>query len=123
MTISGDVLFFGLMILAVILMFNARRGLLYAFSAFFIWFALGYWMFFSSSPPLTLGEGWADILVYVFFILLPFGSLLGMMNTEIQHEKDGKRWTKYGEEPKIKGPSGYEAYRDKLFAKTRKRGR
>lgn len=100
MTITGDVLFFGLMILAVILMFNANRGQLIGFGAFLTWFALGYWMFFSTSPPLDINESWVQILVYVFFAILPFGTLFQMMNTEIRTEAKGKAWKTWEAPPK-----------------------
>ena len=119
MTIGGDVFFFGLMLLALILMFNSNRGMVYGWSAFFLWFALGFWMFFSTSAPIALGETWADILVYVFFVLLPFGTLLQMMNTEIRHEKGGKSWKQWDSAPHEEDTPALELYRDKLYQRTR----
>lgn len=121
MTITGDVLFFGLMILALILMFNAHKGHLFAFGAFFTWFALGFWMFFSDSPPLDINEIWVQILVYVFFALLPFGTLLRMMNIEIIHEIKGKKYREYGPPPKqeTRAHDRYWEYKKNLRSRLR----
>lgn len=125
MTITGDYLFFGLMLLALVLMFQANRGILIGTGAFLIWFAMGFWMFFSTSPPLDISEIWVQILVYVFFAILPFGTLLQMMNTEIRHEAGGRgegrgtAWRTWGAKPTVKTLSRTEQYRKDLRRRLR----
>jgi len=78
------------------------------------------WYFFGADPLLPLGELANDIIAWAFFILM-FVPLLFQMNVEIRHEVRGKRWTRYGQPPEEKGPSEYEAYRDMLYNRTRRR--
>lgn len=124
MSLTGDGL---LLVLAVFAMFFTilqmrRRHILIGLVAFIMWFSMGMWLFYGDSPMLSLGEVWVDILAWGFTIMA-FVPLVFQLDIEIIHEHKGKRWTKYGEEPTIKGPSSYEAYRDKLFQKTRGRRR
>lgn len=119
MTISGDYLFVTLVLMALGLMIiqMRRKEILLCFAVSMMWFSLGMWLFFSSSAPITLGEGWSDILAWVF-VILTFVPWLAQMNTEIRHEAEGHSWKSWGKEPKRES-SAYEDYRDKLFNKTR----
>jgi len=123
MTVTGDALFIGLLILGMFLMLfsNKRRNMLVSLTTFIVWFGLGMWLFFGDSAPIGFGDTWKEILGWGFLVLsfLPF---IFAMDQEIMHEAQGKRWTKYGQEPKQKGPSNYERYRDALYNRTR-RGR
>lgn len=123
MAITGDALFIGLLILAMFMMLfsNKRKHVLVSLVTFIIWFAMGMWLFFSATAPIGFGEEWKDILGWGFLVLslLPF---VFAIDQEIVHEAQGKKWTKYGQPPKEKGPSAYENYRDTLYNRTR-RGR
>ena len=76
MTLTGDGLFIGLLILGMFFMIfsNRRRNVLVSLATFIIWFALGLWLFFSTSAPIGFGETWKDVLGWGFLVLafLPF---------------------------------------------------
>jgi len=122
MTIDGNYFFLGMIFLATFFTwFSSRRqSMLISVVTFTIWFSMGMWLFFSSSPPLTVGEPWVDILAWGF-VIMAFVPFLLQMDVEIRHEQRGKSWTKYGAPPEEKGPSAYEDYRTKLFNRTRGR--
>lgn len=118
---TEDGLFIGLLVLGMFMFMFAqkRRNVLVSLGTFIIWFALGVWLFFSASAPIGFGETWKDVLGWGFLVL-SLMPLVFHMDVEIQHEKAGKRYTKYGAEPQEKGPNGYEVYRDKLYGRTRR---
>jgi Na+/melibiose symporter-like transporter len=122
MTITGDYFLLSMVFLAIFFTWwsDKRKNILVAMVSFMMWFSLGMWLFFSSSPPIALGETWADILGWAFLVLSLLPWLL-QMDIEIKHEAQGKRWTKYGQPPKETGPTEYERYRDILFNRTRRR--
>jgi hypothetical protein len=111
-----------MLLLAMFFTWFSRRvqNILIGLVTFMLWFSLGMWLFFSSSPPLAVGEAWVDVLAWAF-VILAFLPLLFQMDVEIKHEEKGKSWTRYGQPPERKGPSAYEEYREKLFARTRRR--
>lgn len=115
-------MFIGLIIMAMFFTwFSGRRSnILIAFAAFLLWFSTGMWLFFSTAPPLTLGEPWTDLLAW-FFVIMAFVPWLLQMNVEIRHEAEGHSWSSFGKEPERKTPSEYEDYRDKLYNRTRRR--
>lgn len=123
MTLTGDAVFIGLLILGMFMFLFAgkRRNVLVSLGTFIIWFSLGLWLFFSASAPIGFGETWKDVLGWGFLVLSVM-PLVFHMDVEVQHEAAGKRYTKYGAEPREKGPTAYEAYRDRLYHRTR-RGR
>lgn len=124
-SITGDALFIGLLIMGMFFMMfaNRRQNILVSLVTFMIWFSLGLWLFFSTSAPIGFEENevWKDVLGWGFLVLafLPF---LFAMDQQIEHEAHGKKWFKYGTPPEIKGPTNYEKYRDVLWSRTR-RGR
>lgn len=97
-----------------------RRHILLAMASSMMWLVLSMWLFFSANAPIGFDETWKEMLAWVFFILV-FVPLLLQMDTEITHEREGKKYTRYGAPPKEEGPSAYEEYRDKLFQRTRRR--
>lgn len=121
MTITGDGLFLGLLFLGVVLMvFSAKRpNILLALATFMVWFSLGFWLFFSTSAPIGFGEVWQDILGWCFLVI-SFLPWVFQMDVEIKHEAEGHSWSTWGKEPKVSEPSEYAAYREKLYARTRK---
>lgn len=96
------------------------KDMLLSYASALTWFAVGFWWLLGDIENFGLEENWVTILVWIPFIL-GFTVLLRLMNTEIQHEKEGHSWSSWGEEPKRKTPSGYEEYRRKLFGRTRRR--
>ncbi len=118
MTVSGDIFLFFIGLLALILMGMGRQSILFAMSSSMLWFVLFIWLFFSTTPPLTVGQTWVDILAWVF-VMLVFVPWLVRMDTEIKHEADGKSWKRWDTEPHLKSDSEYEKYRRTLFNKTR----
>jgi hypothetical protein len=124
MNLTGDGLFIGLIILACFFMLVSFRkpNILVALVTFIMWFSLGLWLFLSTQAPVGFGEAWKDILGWGFLVasFLPW---VFQMNVEIRNEKNGHSWTSYGEEPREVGPTGYEAYRDLLYNRTRKNRR
>jgi len=121
---STSFLFLGIIMLAAFLTWfcHRRPDVLITLAASAVWLALFLWLFFSSSPPVGFGETWMTVLMWVF-VLLIFLPMLLAMNVAITNEAKGQKWTKYGKPPSKKGPAAYEAYRDKLFLKTRGRRR
>lgn len=121
MTLTGDGLFIGLLILGMFMMLfsNRRRNILVSLATFIVWFSLGMWLFFSDTAPIGFGEVWQDVLGWGFLVL-SFLPWLFAMDQEIIHEAQGKKWTRYGTPPEEKGPTAYEAYRDTLYNRTRK---
>ena len=102
MTLSGDYLFLGLIILGAFLMYfcTVRRNILLAFSSSIIWLSLGVWLWFASTPIFGLVEDWSRLLIWVFFILT-FVPWLLFADTEVQYQKDGKSWKEYGGKPSL----------------------
>lgn len=98
-----------------------RPNLLISLITGLLWFALAMWLFFGTTPLFDLAELYVQILSWVF-VVMTFVPFLALMDTEIRHEKEGHSWSSWGQEPKRKTPSGYEAYREKLYGRTR-RGR
>lgn len=121
MTISGDYLFVTLILLALgLMLFHMReRTVLLAFASSMVWFALGMWLFFSSSPPLDLSNNYVQILAMVFFGVLIFIPWVNQMNTEIRHEAGNQRWSTWGARPGEEQPTGYAKYRIQLHRVTR----
>jgi len=113
MTITGDYLFLGLLILGSFLTyFSSRRpSMPLAICAALVWLALGVWLFLSPTPIFSFTETWAQMLAFVFILMtaIPF---LFQMNTEIRYEqsKQGKfkgypgaessSYTSWGPKPK-----------------------
>lgn len=125
MVISGDVLFFSLIILGGFLtLFASRRpNILLAFCAALVWFSIALLMWFSTTPIFGLTENWAKMLVWVF-ALLTFVPFLLQMDTEIKNEVPGASWTEFGDKPKAKKISSadkYEAELKKRLARARSR--
>lgn len=121
MTISGDYLFVGWVLMAVFFTwFSAsRRNILLAFVGFILWFSLGFWLFFSTSAPIGLTEQWQRIFAWAFFVLsfLPF---IFQMDIEVKNEMKGKSWKTFEPRtPEQKKLSGYEEYKEKLRKRTR----
>ncbi len=100
MSLTGDYLFITLVLMALglNLIQMKRPNILIAFSISMLWFALAMWLFFGSSPILTLGEDWTGILIWVF-VMLAFVPWLLQMDTEIISEAKGKRWKSWGAPP------------------------
>lgn len=100
MALTGDYLFITLvlMVLGLTLIQMRRPNILVAFSISMLWFALAMWLFFGSSPILTLAQDWTGILVWVFF-MLAFVPWLFQMDTEIMNEAKGQRWKSWGSPP------------------------
>ena len=88
MTVSGDVLFIGLIILGGFLtMFSSRRpSMPLAICSALVWLALGVWLFLSPTPIFSIGDTWSQMLAFVF-ILLVFVPFLFQVNTEIRYEQ------------------------------------
>lgn len=122
MSLTGDALFIGLLLLGMFMMLfsQKRRSVLVSLGTFIIWFSLGLWLFFSTAAPIGFDDTWKEILGWGFLVLsfLPF---VFAIDQEILHEAQGKKWTQYGQPPVRKGPSGYEQYRDLLYSRTRRR--
>lgn len=119
---SMSFLFLTLVVLGLVLFLAAFRwkDLLLSWSAGLTWLAIGFWWALGGIENFDLSENWMQILVVVPFLLF-FVVMLRLMNTEITYEKEGKRWTGYGAPPREKGPSGYEAYRNQLYVRTRRK--
>ena len=117
MVVSGDVLFFSLIILGGFLtLFASRRpNILLAFCASLVWF--------SSTPLFGLTENWSKILVWVFGIM-SFVPFLLQMDTEIKNDRPGVSWTEWGDKPKAKQINSAEQYQSELrkrLARARRR--
>lgn len=121
MTITGDYLFVTLvlMVLGLNLIQIRRPNILVAFSISMIWFSLALWLFFGSSPPLTLAQDWTGVLIWVF-VMLAFVPWLFQMDTEITNEANGKRWKSWGRPPK-EGINRRKEYQDTLRGRWRRR--
>ncbi len=124
MSITGDAMFIGLLFMGFFFMLlsSKRRNILVAMVTFLVWFSLGLWLFFSPTAPIGFGEVWQDMLGWSFLVL-SFLPWLFQMDVEIKHEKDGYSYSSWGGEPRESGPTEYEAYRDKLYNRTRKNRR
>ena len=104
-------------------MSSRRRDILISMTAGLIWFVLGMWIFFSSTPILGLDESWKQILVWIFFILT-FVPFLIYMNQEITREKSGNRWTEYGNPKDYEETvSSYDNYKKELQRRIRRHRR
>lgn len=103
MTITGDYLFItlALMALGLNIIQMRRPNILIAFTISMLWFSLAMWLFFGDRPPLTLAQDWTGILVWVF-VMLAIVPWLAQMDTEIQHEAQGKKWKSWGQPPEEK---------------------
>jgi len=124
MSITGDALFIGLILLGCFFMMFSmkRRNILLALVTFVFWFSMGMWLFFSPSAPIGFGEAWQDMLGWGFLVL-SFLPWLFQMDVEIKHERKGYSYSTWGQEPVEKGPSEYEEYREKLFNRVRRERR
>ena len=98
---------------------HKRPEILLALVAAILWLGLSMWYFFGGDALLPLGTLANDIIAWAFFILM-WVPLLLQMNREIVHEKQGKKYTKYGQEPHEPVTPAYNLYREKLFNRTRK---
>jgi multisubunit Na+/H+ antiporter MnhG subunit len=96
-----------------------KANILTSLSAGLLWFGIAMWIFFASTPVFDLAEVYSKILVWVFFMLM-FVPFLALMNTEIQVEKNGKKWREWGSKPKEK-VDNYEAYRSELRRRINRR--
>ncbi len=95
-----------------------RPNILISISAGVTWLGLAMWMFFGTTPLFDLGETHSKLLVWVFF-MLTFVPFLALMDTAIQYEKDGKRWTEWGARPQDR-ESSYDKYKTELRRRVRK---
>ncbi|KKK53119.1 hypothetical protein LCGC14_3097980 [marine sediment metagenome] len=99
---------------------HIRRNSLLTSATMILWLALAMGLFFGGTPILALGTLWVDIIAWFFFTMM-WVPLLLQMDTEITHEKNGRRWKQWSTEaPEGRGPTAYEDYRDKLYGRTRK---
>jgi len=92
MTLSGDYLFIGLILLGVFLTWfcTIRRNILLAFSSSLVWFGCAAWLFFGTSV-LGLDETWKQIIVWAFVMMI-FVPWLLFADIEVKHQ----RTTKFG---------------------------
>jgi hypothetical protein len=125
MVVSGDVLFFSLIILGgfLTLFASKRPNILLAFCASFVWFSIALLMWFSSTPIFGLAENWSKILVWVF-AMLTFLPWLFQMDTEIKNDRPGVSWMEWGDKPKTKQINSAEKYESELkkrLARARRR--
>ncbi len=97
---------------------HRRQNSLLCAATMILWLGLAMGLFFGASPIFTFGELWVDIIAWFFFIMM-WVPLLLQMDTEIQHEKDGRRWKKWDSAPHEEDTPALELYRDKLFNRTR----
>lgn len=104
---------FGLMVVNF-----GRRNILIAIAAAVTWFALSMWLFFSDAAPFNLEDTYAQLLAWVFFLLM-FVPLLLQLDTEIKHERNGYAFKTWGKQPKDRPLSAYEQYREILWNRTR----
>jgi len=112
---SMSFLFTIIVVLGLVLFVAAFRwkDLLLSYSAALTWMAIGFWWIIGDITNFGLEEPWVRILVFIPFILA-FTVLLRLMNTEIQMESKGRRWTEWGAPPKEEGPDRRLEYRDSL---------
>ena len=125
MVVSGDVLFFSLIILGgfLTLFASKRSNILLAFCASLVWFSIALLMWFSTTPIFGLAENWSKLLVWVF-AMLTFTPFLFQMDTEIKNDRPGVSWTEWGDKPKAKQINSAEQYQSELrkrLARARRR--
>ena len=113
-----DMLFLAFIGLAIFMTwFSAkRRNLLLSLLAGVCWFGVSMWLFFSTVAPLDLAEGYAQVLVWVFFgmAFIPF---VLYMNVPITRTRRGATWTEYGKPPPEDRKSEYEKYAEDLHSR------
>ena len=94
------------------------KEVLLSYAAGLTWLAIGFWWMLGDVTNFGLDDPWGKILVFIPFIMF-FVVMLRLMNTEIQMEDKGKRWTEWGSKPVKRLPSNYEAYKQELRSRTR----
>ena len=118
---SISFLFIGLLALATALTIACFKwkDVLLSYAAALVWLAQGFWWLLGNITNFGMGTTWFNILIWVPFVMF-FVVLLRLMNTEIQMEQNGVRWTEMGGRPKRnRGPSSYESYAKELRRRTR----
>lgn len=112
------IFFLGMVGISLGLTFTALRGnlLLMRIAAALVWLAMGL-MTMVDVFGLDLPGSWNIILGYAF-LMMCFAVFLLQMDTEIMHEAQGHKWVEWGPSPEMKGPSGYEHYRNLLRGRT-----
>ena len=121
-TLGGGSMFIFLGILGLafgltVICFKWKEVLL-SYAAGLTWLAIGFWWMLGDVTNFGLDDPWGKILVFIPFIMF-FVVMLRLMNTEIQMEDKGKRWTEWGSKPVKRLPSNYEAYKQELRSRTR----
>jgi len=119
MTLSGDYLFIGLILLGVFLTWfcATRRNILLAFCGSLVWFGCASWLFFGTSV-LGLDSVWKQIIVGAFVVLI-FVPWLLFADVESRHEMRTKSgsftWKEFGSKPIVRRqPSNYDQYAAEL---------
>jgi len=95
MTITGDYLFLGLIILASVLNFTAIRAnlLLFRMAAAISWLTLGI-LLWTGALSTSMSDPWTQALGFVF-ILMTVAPLTLQMVTETKREAKGQFWTEW----------------------------
>lgn len=103
-----------------------RKNLLLSLGAALFWLFIGlWWVIEDVFSGFNLTGEYVDLIQYVpfiFFFLILIEYMIRANQTEIQRTLGGRQWSEFGTPPK-EYKSGYEAYKERLFAKTRKGGR
>lgn len=110
----------GMMALAAFLTWFSFKvqNILISLSAGILWLGLAMWFFFAVPPLFNLATVYAQLIVWVFF-MMTFVPFLALMNTEIKMEKDGMKWSEWGARPRDQ-VTGYERYKKELRGRIRR---
>ena len=105
--------------LVLLIYSGQRKNILLSVCAGLVWFSLFLWFFFEPSGSVfNLERSYVKILSWVF-LMLTFVPFLFLMDVNIQHEKEGSKWSEWGARPKDRKTS-YETYKEELRRRVRK---